>query len=194
MPSCARRERRRWREVSAGLGRVPVLVIFRGLPGTGKSYIVRHLVERRPDLMVLSRDVLRSALIPHPTFSDEEKAFVDGLVAAMAGWLTGRGKDVVIDGAALSSAAGVEQLVEAARSRGAESRIVECVCRQETALSRIKGDEGSHPAGDRGEALYFKVKARFEPVAYACLTVDTEQPLDQTMAAVLRFLENGRTA
>jgi len=171
-----------------------VLVIFRGLPGTGKSYIVRHLVERRPDLLVLSRDVLRSALFPHPTFSDEEKALVDGLVAAMAGWLTGRGKDVVIDGAALSSAAGVEQLVEAAKSRGAEARVVECVCSQETALARIKADEGSHLAGDRGEALYFKVKARFEPVPYPSLTVDTERGLDPNMEAVLAFLETGRTA
>ena len=169
-----------------------MLVIFRGLPGTGKSYIVRHLVQRRSDLLVLSRDVLRSALIPHPTFSDEEKALVDGLVAAMAGWLAGRGKDVVIDGAALSSAAGVEQLVEAAKSRGAPSRVVECVCSQETALARIRADEGSHLAGDRGEALYFKVKARFEPIPYPSLTVDTERGLEENLAAVLDFLRAGR--
>ena len=169
-----------------------MLIIFRGLPGAGKSYLVRHLLERRPDLMVLSRDVLRSALIPHPTFSDEEKSFVDGLVAAMAGWLTGRGKDVVIDGAALSSAAGVEQLVEAARSRGAESRIIECACRQETALARIKGDEGSHLAGDRGEALYFKVKGRFERIPYPSLEVDTDLGLEQNLEAVLAYLGGGR--
>ncbi len=169
-----------------------MLVIFRGLPGTGKSYVVRHLVERRPGLHVLSRDVLRSALIPHPTFSDEEKALVDGLVVAMAGWLAGRGKDVVIDGAALSSAAGVDALVEAARAKGVAARIIECTCRQETALARIKGDEGSHLAGDRGEALYFKVKARFERVRHPVLTLDTDREVEDNLHTVLAFLETGR--
>lgn len=169
-----------------------MLVIFRGLPGTGKSYVVRHLVERRPGLLILSRDVLRSALIPHPTWSDEEKAFVDELVVSMAGWLAGRGRDAVIDGAALSSATGVGRLVSAAEAHGAAARIIECVCRQETALARIKGDQGSHPAGDRGEALYFKVKERFERARHAVLTVDTDRGIEENLDRVLTYLETGR--
>jgi predicted kinase len=169
-----------------------VLVIFRGLPGTGKSYVVRHLVERRPGLHVLSRDVLRRALLPHPTWSDDEKAFVDELVAEMAGWLVGRGRDVVIDGAALSSAAGVDRLVSAAEAHGAAARIIECVCRQETALQRIKGDEGRHLAGDRGEALYFKVKSRFERVRHPLLVVDTDRGIEENLGQVLAYLTDGR--
>ncbi len=168
-----------------------MLVIFRGLPGTGKSFMVRHLVERRPGLHVLSRDVLRSALIPHPTWSDEEKALVDGLVVEMAGWLAGRGKDAVIDGAALSSAAGVDRLVSAAQAHGVPARIIECTCRQETALARIKGDDGSHLAGDRGEALYFKVKARFERVRHPVLTLDTDRGMEDNLREVLAYLEAG---
>jgi len=165
-----------------------VLLIFRGLPGTGKTFLVRHLVERRPGLHVLSRDVLRGALIPLPTFSEEEKRLVDELVAAMAGWLVGRGKDVVIDGAALSSADGVHRLVKAAQAQNVPAKIIECVCRQETALARIRGDEGSHPAGDRGEALYFQVKARFQPVSEPTLTVDTDRGLEESLRAILDYL------
>ena len=165
-----------------------MLLIFRGLPGTGKSFLVRHLVHRRPGFHVLSRDALRRALIPQPAFSEEEKSLVDELVAAMAGWLLGRGKNVVIDGAALSSAAGVDRLVKAARSQNAAAKIVECVCRQETALARIKGDEGSHLAGDRGEALYFQVKARFQPVPYPSLTVDTDLGLEENLRAILGYI------
>jgi predicted kinase len=169
-----------------------MLVIFRGLPGTGKSYLVSRLIAERPAFHVVSRDALRAAVFPHPTFSEEEKSLVDDLVGVMAGFLLERGKDVVIDGMALSSAARVGQLVTVARDRNVPAKIVECVCRQDTALSRISGDDGSHPAGDRGEALYVRVKARFQAVSHPSLIVDTDAPTESNVAAILAYLAEQR--
>ncbi len=166
-----------------------MLVIFRGLPGTGKSTLVQRLLERRTDFLVLSRDVMRRAIFPSPTYSSQEKSMVDELIASMAGFLLDRGKSVVINGMSLSSAAAVDRLVEVAVSRGLAARIIECVCRQETSLARIKGDGGSHPAGDRGEYLYFEVKARFQPVRHTVLTVDTEGDPATAILEILRYLE-----
>jgi predicted kinase len=165
-----------------------VLVIFRGLPGTGKSHLVRQLIQQRPAFHVVSRDALRAAVLPRPTFTEEEKSLVDDLVCQVAGFLIDRGKDVVIDGMALSSAARVGQLVDVARSRNVAARVIECVCREETALSRIAGDDGSHPAGDRGEALYVKVKARFQAVPCPSLTVDTDGPTESNVTAILAYI------
>jgi predicted kinase len=165
-----------------------MLVIFRGLPGTGKSYLVRQLIARQPSFHVVSRDALRAAVLPHPTFSEEEKSLVDDLVCTIAGFLLDRGKDVVIDGMALSSADRVGQLVQVAQARKVPARVVECVCRQDTALSRIASDDGSHPAGDRGEALYARVKARFQAIPYPCLIVDTDEPTESGVAAILAYL------
>jgi len=165
-----------------------VLVIFRGLPGTGKSYLVRQLVHRRPRLLVLSRDVIRRALLPRPSFSAEEKELVDGLIASMAGHLLEGGRDVVIDGMALSTADGVGRLVREASSRAIPVRIIECTCRQETALARIRGDEGAHPAADRGESLYLQVKERFQRIPYSSLTVDTDGDPAEAIRAVLDYL------
>ena len=166
-----------------------MLVIFRGLPGTGKTHLVRKLVRERPDLLVLSRDSLRASIVPTPTFSSEEKGLVDDMIVAMAGFLLRRGRSVVIDGMALSSARRVEDFVSAAQTSGAGFRIVECVCSETTALARLGRDKGGHPAGDRGEKLYFEVKARFEPVAHPFLTVDTDRGTQETLREILAHLD-----
>jgi predicted kinase len=165
-----------------------MLVIFRGLPGTGKSSLVRQLVAQRQGFHVLNRDVLRAAVIARPAYTTDEKTLIDDLICRMAGFLLDRGRDVVIDGMALSSAARVDELVQVAAQRNTHARIIECVCRQDTALSRISNDDGSHPAGDRGEALYFEVQARWQPVAHPCLTVDTDRAHDSNVSAVLEYL------
>ena len=166
-----------------------MLIIFRGLPGTGKTHLVRGLVRERPDLLVLSRDSLRAGIVPNPTFSSDEKGLVDDMIVAMAGFLLRRGRSVVIDGMALSSARRVEDFVHAARSMGAAFRIVECVCSETTALARLGRDQGGHPAGDRGKKLYFEVQARFEPIAHPFLTVDTDRGTQETLEQILAHLD-----
>jgi predicted kinase len=166
-----------------------MLVIFRGLPGTGKTWLVERVLREKPGFLVLSRDVLRAAIFPLPGYSSEEKALVDELILSMAGMLLGKRRSVLIDGMALSSARQVQDFVDMAVSRGAPWRIIECVCSEKTALARIGGDTGAHPAGDRGPALYFAVKARFQPVDRLSLLVDTDRDSMENLAAVLRCLE-----
>jgi predicted kinase len=166
-----------------------MLVIFRGLPGTGKTWLVKRVVEEKPGFLVLSRDTLRAGIFAHPSFSTEEKDLVDELILSVAGVLLGKGRSVLIDGMALSSAQRVRDFVDTAASRGSPWRIIECICSEKTALARISQDTGEHPAGDRGPALYFAVKARFQPVDHPSLFVDTDRDPAENLAAVLRCLE-----
>ena len=165
-----------------------MLVVFRGLPGTGKSHLVSALVAERPDFLILSRDALRADMIPHPTFGQEEKGLVDDLIVSMAEFLLDRRRDVVIDGMALSSALRVEQFARAAESRGAQFRLIQCICAEKTALDRITRDRSAHPAGDRGESLYRETRKRFQPVAYPFLTVDTDKDTAFCLALILGYL------
>jgi len=167
-----------------------MLVVFRGLPGTGKTTLARQLVERRPDLLVLSRDSLRSGIFPRPTFSEEEKAFVDELILAMTGFLLDREKSVVIDGMALSSSRRLHEFADAARSRQTTLRIVECACSETAAMARLRADAGAHPAGDRGPDLYRRVRQRFEPSDLPFLRIDTETDPKENIEAVLGYIES----
>lgn len=168
-----------------------MLVVFRGLPGTGKSYLVGKLLERKEGFLVLSRDALRASIIPRPSFSSEEKSLIDDLIVAMAGVLLEKGRDVLIDGMALSSAARVEQFARAAQAAGAALRVVECSCSERTALARIAADAGAHLAGDRGERLYFEVKARFEALARPFCSIDTDRATEANLQAILSYLSTG---
>jgi predicted kinase len=166
-----------------------MLILFRGLPGTGKTHLVRRLLTDRPDYRVLSRDALRASIISRPTFSEEEKSLVDELILSMAGFLLARGHTVVVDGMALSSARHVEEFAAAAQSHRAPFRVIECACSEEIALARLAHDGASHPAGDRSERLYHEVKARFQPIDQPCLKVDTDLDAEKNLAAILNYLK-----
>jgi predicted kinase len=167
-----------------------MIVVFRGLPGTGKSYIARQVLARRPELLVLSRDDLRRAIVPRPDFGAEEKNLIDDMIVSMADLLLSRGRSVLIDGMALSSAARVGQFARAAHDRGTVCRIIECTCSPDTALARLRKDGAAHPAGDRGEKLYFSVKASFQPVPLPFLLVDTDRDPAENLRIVLSHIDS----
>jgi predicted kinase len=167
-----------------------MLVIFRGLPGTGKTFLVKRLMERCREFLVLSRDALRGSIIPHPSFDESEKALIDDLIVRAAAFLLGAQRSVVIDGMALSSAARVGQFVEAAQNAGVPWRIIECTCEERTALERIAVDGAAHLAGDRGATLYFAVKKRFEIPPWPRLLVDSCDDADSNVDAIVAYMKD----
>lgn len=167
-----------------------MLVVFRGLPGTGKSYLAKQVLQRRPGFLVLSRDDLRHSIVPQPDFGPEEKNLIDDLIVAMTGFLIARGCSVLIDGMALSSATRVSQLVEAARKNDGAFRIIECTCSLETALARLRQDAGAHLAGDRGEKLYFDVRAAFQRIEEPFLLIDTDRDTAENLRSILSHIDS----
>jgi adenylylsulfate kinase len=72
-----------------------------GLPGSGKSTIVRALLRKldKKNLRVqnLSVDMLRKVLTPRPTYSEEERKIVYDALVLIAGLLTDNSVNVLID-------------------------------------------------------------------------------------------------
>ena len=99
---------------------------------------------------------------------------------------------VLLDGRTYSRRDQMEPVVKAARRINVRLYVIECRCSDETAIRRITRDrdQEDHPAANRDAALYWRVKARREPLEVPHLTVDTGAPLDACLEEALRYLND----
>ncbi|MFZ0684342.1 MAG: AAA family ATPase [Terriglobales bacterium] len=163
-----------------------------GLPGTGKTTLARELA-RRTQGAVLGKDEIRAALFAPPDieFSTAQDDFVMEVMLDAARFLLQKNPSrcVFLDGRPFSRHYQIDLVFEFAGELGQPWWIFECVCSDESARRRLDfSPDPSHPARNRTFALYLEVKARFEPIAYARTTIDTDQPLDHCVDRALDAL------
>jgi len=158
-----------------------MLILMAGLPGSGKSTLSRALC---PTLRgtVLDKDELRAALFPAADieYSTEQDDFCMAIMLKVAGYILRKdpGRCVFLDGRSFSRAYQLKRATGYADAIGQPWRILECVCSDETARTRL-ADEQPHPAANRNFDLYLAVKARFEEIALPKTVIDTDQPLEK---------------
>jgi predicted kinase len=170
-----------------------MIVLMAGLPGTGKSALATALADRLSGT-VLSKDAIRHALfaprdVEYTTKQDD--FFVEIMLQAAAHILR---KDshryVFFDGRTFSRRYQIERVIAAASESNQPWKILECVCSDETARTRLQEptSSGDHPAGNRTFALYLEIKQRFEPIAQPKTVIDTDQPLVDCVTRALAAL------
>ncbi|HBY60260.1 MAG TPA: hypothetical protein DEH78_10580 [Solibacterales bacterium] len=170
-----------------------MMVVFAGLPGTGKSTLAAE-VARRVDGIVLNKDTVRGALFPEPytEYSTLQDDFTLFLMLQAAGYLFERhpALPILIDGRTFSQRYQLSIAVEGAKRMNQAWYVIECVCREETARRRLEADaaRGTHPAKNRNYDLYAQVKAQFEPIPEPKLVVDTEGAVEACAEAAVGFL------
>jgi adenylylsulfate kinase len=174
-----------------------MLIAMAGLPGTGKSTIAGRLAAELGGV-VLSKDVVRSALFPPPVLdysAVQDDVAMSAVFAAARYLLTKKpGVAVILDGRTFSKSAQVAALMDLGRGVGQEPLVIECVCDESTARERLDRDAaaGTHPAGNRTGDLHAAVKATAEPLATPRLVLDTGRTTpDECLAAALAYLRRG---
>lgn len=156
-----------------------MLVIFAGLPGTGKSTVARALAARTGGV-VLDKDPIRATLFPPQDveYTAEQDDFCLQVMLDTAGYLLRKNpaRVVILDGRTFSRRYQIEAAVRWAEQFGTPWKIVECVCSEETARKRLEEDLrlGTHPAKNRDWVLYQTVKAHFEPITLPKVLVNTD--------------------
>ena len=156
----------------------PILVVLCGLPGSGKSYFGRRLVQRVP-LLVLESDVLRKVLFPTPTYTAyESQRFFDAYHALTAD-LLGTGTPVLLDATNLIEYHR-EKLYKIADRRGAKLILIYTTAPESLVYERLTArsvdlDSESHSEADW--TVYLKLYPTAEPVRQQHVVVDTSRDI-----------------
>jgi adenylylsulfate kinase len=158
-----------------------MIILMAGLPATGKTTIAQALA-RNLSGVVLGKDEIRSALfapddIEHSAAQDD---FVQAMMLQTAAYLFAKDPNrvVILDGRTFSRNQQIRRVLEFAASVRQPWCVLECVCSEATARSRLERQqkEGSHPAANRDFALYSAVRDRFEEIPAPKTVLDTDQP------------------
>src|SRR5437899_7149397 len=117
-----------------------MLILMAGLPGTGKSTLSRALAAELGGT-VLDKDAMRAALFPpsHIEYSTEQDEFVMRVMLKVAGYIFRKdpSRFVFLDGRTFSRRYQLNRATGYAEAISQPWRIIECVCREESARKRL---------------------------------------------------------
>ncbi len=167
-----------------------MLVIFSGLPGTGKSTLCHALAAYAPSA-VLNKDLIRNAVFgaAHTDYSRQQDDLCGSMMLAAAEYLLrqNRSLQVFLDGRTFSRGYQLRAAIEMAERLAVPWRILHCACSEEVAKRRLT-DARNHLARNRTFELYQRIQANFEPIAFEHLTINTDLPLQDSLARAAAYL------
>lgn len=172
-----------------------MLIAMAGLPGTGKSTLCARLALQLGGV-VLSKDVVRAAMFPPPVLdystAQDHVAMSAVYQAVKYLFIYQPSRPVFLDGRTFSKPGQLDAPLALAAELHVTFRVIECVCADAVARSRIAADHatGQHPAGNRTPDLYDRAKAAAVPLTVERLTLDTGVlSLDECVTRSLAYLE-----
>ncbi len=169
--------------------KTPTLLIMVGPPGTGKSHLVRLLVERVP-VRVIETDDIRHRLNPQPTYTAEENRKVFGIAHRRIDQLLRRGENVIFDATNIREHPR-RTLYKIAERDGARLLIVRTVAPDEVVEDRLRRRVERLNPEDRSDAgweIYLRMKAEFEEIGRPHLVVNTSEPLEPALEEIVKLM------
>lgn len=170
-----------------------MIVLMAGLPGCGKSTMSRTLADRLAGV-VLSKDKIRYAMFAPADieYSRDQDDFCMEVMLRAAEYLLRKDSNryIFLDGRTFSRTYQIDRVLSFAENIGQPWQILECVCTEEIARTRLSQTEAAeHPAANRNYDLYLRVKQEFEKITRPKTIIDTEDPLETCVQNALSAIE-----
>ena len=165
----------------------PAFIIVSGLPGTGKSYFCRKLVERLP-FLILESDVLRKTLFPTPTHSPPESARLFQAIHNLIERLLKKGIPLILDATNLSERYR-ERLYNIADRLNARLIIVRVEAPSEVVRQRLKVRSEGTSSADHSDAdwlVFQKMQTSVQRISRNHFAVDTSRDITPVLDKIVR--------
>jgi predicted kinase len=169
---------------------MPIILLFCGLPGVGKTTLARS-VASRIGASVLSSDKIRKELIRYPTYTRVEGRLIYDVLMLLTKYLTAAGIDCILD--ATFNRERSRKEVKRLCSNDVQLYMIECTCTENVILERLRNRKNNF--SDADYSVYSKMKSIYEPVQESHLVIDTSLPSDVNVQKILSYVfstENAR--
>jgi predicted kinase len=163
----------------------PVLIVVSGLPGTGKSFFSKRLVERAP-LLVLESDALRKALFSLPDYNARESAQLFRTIHFLIEELLNDGISLILDATNLSEKFR-ERLYSIADRTNTRLVMVLVEAPPEVVRQRLEDRAGDRAGNsDAGWSVYCQMKSSVERISRKHYIVDTSRNIEPAIDRIVR--------
>jgi predicted kinase len=163
----------------------PFFIAVSGLPGTGKSYFCRKLVERLPAVLFQS-DALRKTIFAAPSYSAEESTHLFRAIHTLIERLLSKGISVVLDATNLSER-NREYLYSITDRLGAKLILVRISAPAEVVRERLEKRRAvPSETSDADWTVYEKMKTSVEKIRRKHYSVDTSKDISSAIDRIAR--------
>ena len=165
----------------------PVLVLLSGLPGTGKSFFARHLVERLP-LLVIETDLLRKALFGEPRHTPGESARLFAACHQLTYELLSQGVPILFDATNLQESHR-EPLYRITQISGAKLILVRTEASPQMVRKRLQQRQQETAQEDHSSAdwqVYQRMRLSADPIRRQHFVVDTSRDMTPVVDKIVR--------
>lgn len=167
----------------------PAFIVVSGLPGTGKSFFCRKLVERS-QFCVIESDVLRKTLFTEPDYRKEESTRLFLACHRLIESMLENGVPVIFDATNLSEHYR-EQLYRIAEKTGAKLILISIEAPAGLVYQRLQEREKGMDPGNKSDAdwkVYNKMKLEMDKIKRNHYVVDTSQDIEPILIKVLKAI------
>jgi predicted kinase len=167
---------------------MPRLLLFSGLPGTGKSFLARKVAEQLPCVIVESDFVRKTLTRANPEYTPHESSFIHRISHKVVERLLLEGHNVIHDATNLAESHR-EQLYRVVARTHAKLVIVRIIAPVEIVQERLAQRFNHRDPLDLSDAdwgVHEQLRAEQDQVRRPHLVVDTSTAMDDAVAKILR--------